>query len=195
MPVLSAAVVLFLVMDPLGNVPAFTAILRSVRSRKRSRVIVREHTFAFLALAFILFAGQHILAVFHIDRPALGIAGGIILFLIALRLIFHHPEGLFGPSPRGEPFIVPLAIPLLAGPSAMATVLLISTGDPARWADWLLAVVGACAASMVILLFSVPLSRLLGEKVLYAFQRLMGLILTAVAVQMFLTGVKQFMAE
>jgi len=190
MTVLSAAALLVLVMDPLGNVPLFVTVLKDVDARKRRWIVVREHLIALGVLVAFLFGGRFILNVFQIEDYALSIAGGIILFLIALRMIFARSEDVFGGLPSGEPFIVPLAVPFIAGPSAMTTVLLLATQEPGRWLDWLLALACAWAVSMVILLPATTLTRLVGTRALLAFERLMGMLLTAVAVQMLLSGIR-----
>jgi len=195
MNTLSAAALLFLVMDPIGNIPLFVAVLGGVDPAKRARIVVREHVIALGVLVFFLFAGRYLVHLLQIQDPALSIAGGIILFLIALRMIFLRPEAIFGDGMEGEPFIVPLAVPFIAGPSTMTAVLLFATREPALWPHWLLALSAAWLASMLILLPAMALSRLLGTRVLAAFERLMGMLLTAIAVQMFLTGVGQFMAR
>lgn len=130
MTVYSAALLLFLVMDPVGNIPFFLTTLKNVDSAKHRRIIVRELLIALAVLVFFLFAGQLILDVLHISEPSLSIAGGIILFLIAIRMIFASPEGIFNTELQGEPFIVPLAIPFVAGPSALAAVLLMRSREP-----------------------------------------------------------------
>ena len=195
MTALSAAVLLVLVMDPLGNVPLFVMLLKDVEVRKRNWIVLREHVIALVVLAAFLFGGRFILEVFQIDDCALSIAGGIILFLIALKMIFAEPESMFGPVPGGEPFVVPLAIPFIAGPSAMTTVLLLATREPGRWLEWLLALLCAWLASLVVLLLAATLSRWLGQRALVALERLMGMLLTAVAVQMLLAGIQQFMNQ
>jgi small neutral amino acid transporter SnatA (MarC family) len=131
----------------------------------------------------------------NISEPSLSVAGGIVLFLIALKMIFPMPEGMFGKNPEGEPFIVPLAIPLVAGPSAVTVVLLLATREPSRLLEWIAALACAWALSAVILLCSVSLARFFGERGLIALERLMGMLLTIIAVQMFLTGIKQFLAQ
>jgi multiple antibiotic resistance protein len=192
MTILSATVLLVLVMDPVGNIPFFLHVLKDAGAPRRTWIVVREHLIALLVIAVFLFAGRFILEVFQIEPPALGIAGGIILFLIALQMIFARPESIFGPAPEGEPFVVPLAVPFIAGPSTLTTVLLLATREPGRWPEWLLAIGCAWLVSMIILLLGTALSRLLGERILSACERLMGMILTAVAVQMFLGGVRAF---
>jgi len=189
---LSAAVLLFLVMDPLGNIPTFLVALRHVEPERQRAVIVRELLIALGVLAGFLLGGQYVLTVFHISGPSLSIAGGVILFLIALRMIFPAQEAHGGDGGEGEPFIVPLAIPYVAGPSTMATVMLLVTREPARWVEWLGALGVAWLAAAVILYFAGDFRRLLGRRGLRALERLMGMILTAVAVQMGLTGVGEF---
>jgi MarC family membrane protein len=193
MSILSAIFMLFLVMDPLGNIPPFLTVLKSVDSQKRKKIVIRELLIALFVLIFFLFFGQFVLSILQITEPSLSIAGGIILFLIALRMIFSVSEGMFGQNPEGEPFIVPLAIPLVAGPSALSTVLLLSTREPSRILEWLIALICAWVFSAIILLFADGLSKILGQRVLTALERLMGMILTTIAVQMFLTGIKQFL--
>jgi MarC family membrane protein len=188
----SAIVILLLVMDPIGNVPLFVTLLRNVDAQRRTRVILRECAIAFAVLLVFVFFGPVILEVFGISDPSLTIAGGVILFLIALRMIFRHPDGLFGDTAQGEPFIVPLAIPSIAGPAAIATVVLLVSREPQRWMDWTAAVTVAMLVTVILLLFAERISRLVGEHVLLAFERLMGLILTAIAVEMLLRGIQTF---
>jgi multiple antibiotic resistance protein len=190
MSVLSAAVLLFLVIDPLGNIPFFLCVLNKVDEGRRRAIILREMGIAFGVLVLFLFCGQYLLLLLQISEPSLSIAGGIILFIIALRMIFYGSEKVFDDILRGEPFIVPLAIPSVAGPSAMATVLLLMAREPARWPEWLAALAAACLLSGIILFFSSGLIRLLGERVLVATERLMGMVLTTVAVEMFLSAVR-----
>src|SRR5512144_1233913 len=139
MTLASAAVLLFLVMDPLGNIPLFLAALREVQPERRGRVIVRESLIARGVLVVFLFAGPLILDLMHISEPALTVAGGVILLLIALRMIFPAPDWSLREEVRGEPFIVPLAIPYVAGASTLATELLLISREPERWPYWLAA--------------------------------------------------------
>jgi MarC family membrane protein len=193
MSFISAAVLLFFVMEPIGNIPLFVAVLKDVPEAARPRIVFREHLIALVVLVFFLFAGRLLLELFHIEGPALSLAGGIILFLIALKMIFPRNEGLFGADPEGEPFIVPLATPFLAGPSTITTVMMLMTREPARWPEWLGALSLAWLASLLILLPGTAISRALGHRTLAALQRLMGMLLTALATQMFLSGLREFM--
>lgn len=194
MTVLSAAVLLFLVLDPFGNVPLFLVYLKDLPPQRQRRIIVRELGIALGVLVLFLFGGRFLLTVLQISEPSLGIAGGLVLFLIAIHMIFSGAEEIFRGQYPGEPFIVPLAIPLIAGPSAMATVLLLMARQPDRWLEWLTALLVAWLASGIILLLSSPLSRLLGDRGLAALERLMGLLLTTVAVEMFVGGVRKALA-
>jgi multiple antibiotic resistance protein len=157
-------------------------------------VVVRELLLALLVLVVFLFGGPLLLRVLGISEPALTVAGGIILFLIALRMIFPGRRGLFEDELEGEPFLVPLAIPYVAGPSAMASVLFIMNRDPGRWPEWLAALLIAWAATAVILVLGTALSRHLGRRGLIAMERLMGMVLTTLAVQMFLDGLDRYRA-
>ena len=130
MTILSAAILLFLVMDPMGNVPVVVTLLAGFDHRRARRIVVREMAIALAVLVLFLLAGRWLLDLLHISEPALGIAGGIILFLIAVRMIFGGTREMFGDAVDGEPFVVPLAVPLIAGPSAAATILLLMARQP-----------------------------------------------------------------
>jgi multiple antibiotic resistance protein len=195
MTMISAALLLFLVMDPLGNVPFFLTELQRVRPERRRAVVIRELLIALLVLILFLFTGGLLLDLLGISSTALTVAGGVILLLIALRMIFPARDHSLLEEVSGEPFIVPLAIPYLAGPSALATELLIVNQDPGRWPEWLGAVLLAWLATAIIVYFATDLGRLLGQRVLIAVERLMGMVLVAVAVQMLLTGLSQYFAR
>jgi MarC family membrane protein len=191
----SAVVILVLVMDPIGNIPLFVSVLAQVEPQRRLRVIARECAIAFLVLlAFVLF-GRGLLGVMGISDSSLTIAGGVILFLVALRMVFRHPEGLFGDGQRGEPFIVPLAVPALAGPAAIATVVLQVSRAPERLLEWMAVVATGMLVTLIVLLAADRLARLLGERALTALERLMGLVLTAIAVEMLLRGIRAFVTQ
>jgi multiple antibiotic resistance protein len=189
----SAAVLLFLVLDPFGNIPFFVAALQNTPRERHKRVIIRELVIALVVLVVFLFAGEHILRALHISEPALRAAGGTVLFLIAIKMVFPRPGASVGEELPGEPFIVPLAIPYVAGPSALASVLLIMNQEPERWPEWLAALVIAWLLTGIIILTSSVLAKRLGKRVLIAIERLMGMLLVALAIQMLMTGIRQFM--
>ncbi len=188
MTLASATVLLFLVIDPFGNVPFFVSALKQVDPARRRRVVVRELLIAYAVMVVFLFFGQPLLKVLGISGPALTIAGGVILFLIALRMVFPMRGRSSQEEIEGEPFIVPLAIPYVAGPSVLAVELLLMSDEPTRWPVWLVAISIAWAATAVIVLFGSQVAERLGSRGLIAIERLMGMILVAIAIQMFLTG-------
>ncbi len=185
----SATILLLLITDPLGNIPIFVNTLRAVPPERRARVIVREVLIAFGLLLAFMFVGQRFLQAMSLSDVSLQIGGAVVLFLIALRMIFPPPPQ-DSPVPATEPLIVPLAIPALAGPSAMATVLLLVSQAPDRRLEW----VGALSVTMlvcaVVLLLAERLQRIVGLRVVSAFERLMGLILVSISVEMLIRGLK-----
>ncbi|CUA86659.1 MULTISPECIES: MarC family protein [Gulbenkiania] len=193
---LSATILLILITDPLGNIPLFLAALKQVKPERRRRVIYRECFIAFLVLLTFMFFGQNFLDVMHLTDESMRIAGGVILFLIAIKMIFPGEGSVFGGEKmNGEPFIVPIAIPLIAGPSAMATVLLMATREPGRMLEWIGALTLSMAVTTVVFLFSGRLQKLLGEQAITALERLMGLVLTAISIEMLLSGVAAYIQQ
>lgn len=188
----SALVVLLLVLDPLGNLPVVLSLLKNVPSEKRPRLIMTECLIAFPVLLVFMLTGRAFLDLIHLSDRALEVAGGVILFMVAIRLVFPGPSGLFGDLGDHPPMIFPLAIPLIAGPSAMATVLLMASRQPDRMLEWVGALAAAMTITTLILLSGGWLMRMLGEAVLSAIEKLMGLILTAVAVEMILAGTYRY---
>ena len=193
MSVAAAAILLFLILDPLGNVPVFLSLLKPLPPARRRRVLVRELLIALAVLLVFLWLGQWVLQAMHLRQESVSIAGGIVLFLIGLRMIFPTGEGLFGDTPEGEPFIVPMAIPMVAGPSGMAAVMLLGSQEPERMLEWTAALLIAWLATAVILYSATYLYRLLGRGVLIAVERLMGMLLVALSVQMLLDGVAAYL--
>ncbi len=193
MTTISAALLLFLILDPLGNVPVFLGLLEPLDPRRRRIVLVRELLIALFVLFAFLWGGRIILDAMHLRQESVSIAGGIVLFLIGLRMIFPPPEGLMGDLPEGEPFIVPLAIPMVAGPSGMAAVMLMGSQEPDRMGAWSLALMIAWAATAAILFSATYLYKYLGGRALTAIERLMGMLLVAISVQMLMDGVAAFL--
>ena len=189
----SATVLLLLITDPFGNIPVFANALKNVPPERRARVILRENLIAFGLLLSFMFMGEGFLRLMGLRETSLQMAGGVVLFLIALRMIFPPPitqEQEF----VGEPLIVPLAIPAIAGPSALATVILLVSRAPERRLEWIAALALTIAISSVVLLLAERIQRLLGERFVVAVERLMGLILVAVAVEMMVRAAQSLMA-
>jgi MarC family membrane protein len=193
--IFSASVLLLLVIDPFGNVPLVVSTLVDVPAARRRAIILRECVFAYVILLAFMFGGRAFLELLHLTDESLTIAGGVILFLIALRMVFPRPEGIFGAPHGGEPLLVPLAVPMIAGPSAIATVMLLATRDPAHIGNAAIALTLAMAISTLVLVAAYRLQDVLGERAMIALERLMGLVLTALAVEMLLTGVRTFIAQ
>ena len=185
------AITLLFIMDPLGNIPPFMSALKKVEAERRRKVLLREILIAYVVLLTFLFAGKYILRLLSLQEETISIAGGIVLFLIALRMVFPREEPARD-TLRGEPFIVPLAIPLIAGPSTLASLLLLQQSSPHSTLQLFLALTLAWLVTAVILLSSTVLYRLLRERGLIALERLMGMLLVMLAVQMFINGVAKF---
>lgn len=193
MTTLSAALLLFLILDPLGNIPVFLGLLKPLPAARRRVVLARELLIALAVLFAFLWGGKYVLEAMHLRQESVSIAGGIVLFLIGLKMIFPSAEGMFGEVPDGEPFIVPMAIPLVAGPSGMAAVMLLAAQEPHRMADWSLALTLAWLGTAVLLFSATSLYKVLGMRVLTAVERLMGMLLVAISVQMLLDGVTAYL--
>jgi multiple antibiotic resistance protein len=189
---ISAVITLFLIMDPLGNVPVFLSVLKNVPQERRRAIVVREVLIAYAVLLIFMLLGDHALRLLHIEQETISIAGGIVLFLIALRMIFPQ-AGSYSEAPEGEPLVVPLAIPLIAGPSAMAALLLLQRADPEGTGSLWLAMTIAWALTAAILIGAPFFYRILGERGLTAMERLMGMVLVMISVQMLLDGLGVFL--
>ncbi|MEW8536025.1 MAG: MarC family protein [Candidatus Thiodiazotropha endolucinida] len=190
----SVAVTLFLIMDPLGNVPVFNAVLSKLDRSRRTKVVARELIIAFFVLLGTLFVGDILLAFLGLTQPSLHIAGGVLLFIISLRMIFPSRPDHGDEAMDEEPFIVPLAVPLIAGPSTIAVLLLLSSSQPGRILEWVVALFLAWLGTTILLLGSSKLLDVIGTRGSLALERLMGMILVILATQMLLDGIRDFVA-
>ena len=189
----SAVVIFLLVMDPFGNIPAFLSMLSKLSPGRRRFIILREMVIALVILLIFLFFGRYILTGLHLSQTALTISGGILLFIIAIKMIFPESKKVTSEEQiEEEPMVVPLAVPLIAGPSAMAMVILFSTQYPSLLLHWFFALIVAWTITGIILLSSDYLTKWLGIRSLKAIERLTGMILTVMAIQMLLTGIQEF---
>ena len=188
----SAFILLLLVLDPFGSLPIFIPVMRTVPPARRPWVAMREVAIAFGVLCFFMFFGESFLRVMHLSERSLEVAGGVILLMVAIRMIFNEGGSVYGVPDGKEPLIFPLAVPLLAGPSAMATVLLLASRQPDRVGEWIGALACAMGVSGLVLVGCSKIRQWLGDSVVSAFEKLMGLVLTAVAVEMILAGLKRY---
>jgi MarC family membrane protein len=190
----SATILLILITDPIGNIPIFANALKHVAPERRSRVILREVMIAFALLLTFMFIGEGFLRVMNLSELSLQIGGGVILFLIALRMIFPPPP-VDTVESTSEPLIVPLAIPAIAGPSALATVLLLVSQAPEKRLEWVAALCVTMTVSAVVLVLAERIQRVAGDRFVVALERLMGLVLVAVSIEMLLRGIKLFIKQ
>jgi MarC family membrane protein len=192
----SLAFSFFLLMDPIGNVPVFLAVLKHVDAKKNKKIIIREMVIALIVILFFAVIGNAILNLLNISSYTLSISGGILLFLIALKMVFAGDLwDTKSVSGHPEPFIVPLAIPLVAGPSILAAVMIFAKKENNNVFILVGAILIAWIVSAIILMLSDNLKRLLKENAITALERLMGLILTLIAIQMFLEGYEGFLTR
>jgi len=190
----SATILLILITDPIGNIPIFANALSHVAPERRPWVILREVLIAFILLLTFMFVGEGFLRLMNLSELSLQIGGGVILFLIALRMIFPQPATETHES-LGEPLIVPLAVPALAGPSALATVMLLVSEAPERRLEWIAALSVTMLVCAIVLVLAERIQKVLGERFVIAVERMMGLILVAVAVEMLLRGLRLFIHQ
>jgi MarC family membrane protein len=190
----SATILLILITDPIGNIPIFANALKHVAPERRARVILREVLIAFVLLLTFMFIGESFLRVMSLSQLSLQIGGGVILFLIALRMIFPPPK-TDSQETLTEPLIVPLAIPAIAGPSALATVLLLVAQAPEKRLEWIAALCVTMTVSAAVLVLAERIQRVAGDRFVVALERLMGLVLVAVSVEMLLRGIKIFIKQ
>jgi len=192
--ILSASVTLFFVMDPIGNIPIFHSILKDVPLKTRLKIIIRELIIALGILLIFLLMGTQILSFLGLTPPALNVAGGIILFLIAIRMVFAM-KTLGVDEDETDPFIVPLAVPMVAGPSAITILMVQATSQPTRKFEWFLALLLAWIMTTAILVASPFILKVLGQRGVRALERLMGMLLILISVQMFLDGVGEYLSN
>jgi len=192
MKTLAMAFSLFLLMDSIGNIPLFISILKDIPHRRQLQIILRELLIALVIMVLFNYLGDFLLNALQVTQYSVLISGGIILFLIALKMIFPVKEAELSPTGEKEPFIVPLAIPLVAGPAVLAAIILYS-GQETSEGSSILAIVAAWIVTTLILLSSTYLNKIMGRRGILACERLMGLVLTMIAIQMFLEGLAQFL--
>lgn len=191
-PLFTISLSLFLLMDPIGNIPIYVSVLKNLPPNRQRYIIIREKLIALAVILFFYFAGKYFLLYLNISPSTVQIAGGIILFLISLKMIFPRESKVYDEDAQEDPLIVPLAIPLIAGPSVLAAVMLYSRQE-LNWRINILAICIAWLVSTCILILSPNLKRFLGKRGLSALERLMGLILTLIAIQMFLEGLHSYL--
>lgn len=188
--IISTMMLLFFVLDPFGNVPLLLSILKNANQKQRYKTIIRESIIGLFILLIFFFFGEQFLSVFHLQTEAITIAGGIIFFVISLKMIFPNSQGdsIFS-SKEDDPLVVPIAMPMIAGPGALATVLVLVKTNTEHLGALFSSLLLAWGISSLILLFAPVLYSILKNKGLTALERLMGMLLLIMAVQMFIDGI------
>lgn len=179
---------LFLIMNVIGNVPCFMAVLQNYDAPSQKRILLREMSIALGILLAFAFFGETILKLIGISQEVIGISGGLLLLLVSLTMIFPKPQEELVGLPHHEPLIIPIAIPIIAGPGSIATVMLFANQFP-HWWEIGFSILIAWVPSLIIVLFSSYLRFLLGEKGLLAIQKLGGLLVSLISVQMIADGI------
>lgn len=193
MDIISTAILLLFILDPFGNVPLLVTILKDVDESKKMPIIIRELLIGLAILILFLFFGENILNIFGLEQQAITIAGGIIFFIISLKMIFPDPngKGIFTTNNKDDLLIVPIAMPMISGPGAIATVILLAKSHPNQIGSVLASILLAWAITSIILILSPQLSKILKQKGLTAMERLMGMLLLMMSVEMFIKGVRE----
>lgn len=188
---------LILVMDPFGNIPLFITALKKVPTERRTKVLLRELFIALFIMMLFLFGGARMLSWLGIAKYSLGISGGIVLFIMSIKLVFNSSmdEQAQINQKDEEPFLVPLAIPLIAGPASLSMLMILSAGDPKKVWSLFIAVLIASVLNGIVLLLSFPISNILGKRGIIALERLTGLIMVLISVNMMMGGISEFVSS
>lgn len=190
--IISTAILIFFILDPFGNVPLLLSILKKVDKKRRSQIIIREMLIGFFILLIFLFFGDQFLSIFHLETEAITISGGIIFFVISLKMIFPDAssENMFATKDDNDPLVVPIAMPMIAGPAALATLLVLAKTNSEHVGKLFLSLTIAWALTAIVLLCSPYLYKVLKTKGLSALEKLMGMLLLIMSVQMFIDGIR-----
>ncbi len=189
--IISTAILLFFILDPFGNVPLLLSILKNIDKEKHHFIIIRETFIGLIILLVFLFFGEEFLSIFHLETHSITIAGAIIFFIISLKMIFPDATTELFSSKKGEdPLVVPIAMPMISGPAAIATLLVLSKTNPNETSNLFLSLLLAWFLSSLVLFFSPLLYKVFKTKGLNALERLMGMLLLIMSVQMFVDGIR-----
>jgi multiple antibiotic resistance protein len=180
-------------MDPIGNISSYLSMVKELDPKRQNKIILREMLIALGVMIFFNYLGEFIFSFLDLSETTVRLSSGVILFLIAIKILFSAGDSPRANLPEGEPFIFPLAIPLLAGPALMATIMLYAHLEPLQ-SIMIIAILTAWLISVIIFYFAAPIKRILGANGLSACERLIGMVLVLVAVQRFLEGILLFWA-
>lgn len=193
MTIFSISLVLFLIMDPIGNISSFLKMVDGIDPKRQRMILLREMLIALLVMVIFNYIGEGIYDLLQISDPAVRLSSGVILFLIAVQILFPNLTGIRENLPKEEPFIIPFAIPLIAGPSVLATIMLYAHMEQSQ-PVMLISILCAWVAALLVMIVSRPLYKVMGDNGLMACEKLMGMVLVLIAIQRFLDGVEQYVA-
>ena len=193
MSLLSISITLFLIIDSVGNITDFLALIKKIPPERPRWVILREMLIALVIMAFFCYFGTFLLYSLDVNSSTVQISGGLVLFLIAIKMIFPEEKRMYVAIDKDEPFIVPIATPMMAGPSILATVMFYAYHEATPFRV-LMGILAAWAVSACVFWFAFEFHKQISTKVLNALERLMGLVLTLMAVEMFLKGLRFFIS-
>ena len=193
MTLFGIVLVLVLIMDPLGNLPTFLSLVKEIDPQKLKWIILREMVIALAIMLGFNYLGEYMFNFLDISETTVRITSGVILFLIAIKILFTAPDSVRANLPKGEPFVFPLAVPLIAGPALLATIMLFAHLEPIQ-SVMLIAILIAWLIAVFILLFATPIKKILGNNGLLACERLIGMVLVLLSVQRLLEGILLFWA-
>lgn len=194
MSLLSITLILFLIMDPLGNIASFLKLVEDIPPRRITWVVCREMIIALAFMILFAFLGELILSILEISEITVRITSAVIIFLTAVKILFPTTDSLRANLPKGEPYITPLAVPLIAGPSLLATIMLFAHIEPSSLT--MFSSIGiAWVATTLILLNASRIQKAIGNNGLMAAERLTGMLLVMLAIQRFMEGIHQFIVN
>lgn len=188
---LSIALIFFLVANPIGNSPTISALIKHWDFERQKKIVFRESMISFILALFFQFFGELFVGTLQISDYALTLTGGIVLFMIALQMIFHKPESASEGTPKQEPFIVPIAIPLISGPGLM-TMIMVSSREAQNNLKITLAIVIAWIGVTAVLVCAPYLQRIIGKRGMEALEQVMGMVLGLISMNMIVNGAKLF---
>lgn len=191
MSLFSITLVLFFIMDPIGNISSYLNLVKELDPKRQKWVIFREMLIALAVMIGFNYLGEVFFDLLNLSETTVRVSSGVILFLIGVKILFTAPDSLRAGLPQGEPFIFPIAVPLIAGPGLMATIMLFAHLEPLQ-SIMLIAILISWACAATVLFFSSTIKRVLGENGLMACERLIGMVIVLIAVQRFLEGILLF---
>lgn len=191
MSLFQIALTFFLVANPIGNSPAIIALVKDFEFEQQKRILIREGLIALVIALFFQYFGEVFLGVLQVQNFTVSMTGGTLLFLVALGMIFSKGEADASKQKKKEPFIVPIATPILSGPGLMAIIMLYSRQENNN-AKITFAILSAWVFVLAVVMAAPYLQKILGKRGLVALEQLMGMLLAMMSAGMILKGISLF---